>query len=73
LLPTWFCIFAMGKFKEALKDFQQKLCREALRMLLGTYFGGQTFRHSWGHSPATSASGRAKLVEWWILWLWTRI
>nr|GEV46313.1 hypothetical protein [Tanacetum cinerariifolium] len=34
-----------------------KLCREALRMLLGTHFGGQTFRHSWGHSPASKQNG----------------
>ncbi|GJW58070.1 hypothetical protein Tco_0104801, partial [Tanacetum coccineum] len=54
---------AMRKFKEALKDFQQKLCREALRMLQGTHFGGQTFRHSWGHSPAIKQSKASRMVD----------
>ncbi|GKD38764.1 serine/threonine-protein phosphatase 5 [Tanacetum coccineum] len=52
-----------SKVVEIDPKYSKKLCREALRMLQGTHFGGQTFRHSWGHSPAIKQSKASRMVD----------
>ncbi|GJY18905.1 retrovirus-related pol polyprotein from transposon TNT 1-94 [Tanacetum coccineum] len=39
--------------KLVFSQYRQTCAEEAIRMLQGTQFGGQTVRLSWGHSPAS--------------------